>query len=126
MCISLTRDTQGWSCLDASDAIRKESKYILTVFLQLRQVLDIKPEQAVILERYSDSAGGYIGLDESNPQAFKTLIRAAKAKLKLRLKATVTPIESEEVGQEKPSQNIMDSVAVRYSGCTLASWRRSS
>ncbi|SMQ45344.1 unnamed protein product [Zymoseptoria tritici ST99CH_3D7] len=58
---------------------------------KLRQVLDIKPEQHVQLERYSDSAGGYITLDESNPQVFKTLIRAAKAKLKLRLKATVTP-----------------------------------
>lgn len=62
------------------------------VVTQLRQVLDIKPDQHVVLERYSDSAGGYISLNETNPQAFKTLIRAAKAKLKLRLKATVAPI----------------------------------
>ena len=56
-------------------------------------MLGIKPEQLVVFERFSDSAGGYITLDPKNPQVFKTLIRAAKAKLKLRLKATVTPVE---------------------------------
>ncbi|EME46621.1 hypothetical protein DOTSEDRAFT_70590 [Dothistroma septosporum NZE10] len=69
---------------------------------KLRQVLDIKPEQTVVLERYSDSAAGYITLDESNPQVFKTLIRAAKAKLKLRLKATVSPVNISVVQEEKP------------------------
>ena len=51
-----------------------------------------------MLERFSDSAGGYITLNQSNPQVFKTLIRAAKAKGKLRLKATVSPLA---VPQEK-------------------------
>ncbi|KAK3678941.1 hypothetical protein LTR78_001394 [Recurvomyces mirabilis] len=63
---------------------------------KLRHVLSIKPEQTVVFERFSDSSGGFVTLDPSNPQVFKTLIRAAKAKLKLRLKATVTPIEQEE------------------------------
>lgn len=66
---------------------------------KLRQVLDIKPEQHMILERYSDSIGGYVTLDEDNLQVFKTLIRAAKAKLKLRLKITVTPAD----GSAEPS-----------------------
>ncbi|KAK5674619.1 hypothetical protein LTS10_012620 [Elasticomyces elasticus] len=61
---------------------------------KLRHVLGVKPEQQVVFERFSDSAGGFIILDPNNPQVFKTLIRAAKAKLKLRLKATVTPVEA--------------------------------
>ncbi|KAF7197887.1 hypothetical protein HII31_00976 [Pseudocercospora fuligena] len=77
---------------------------------RLRQVLDIKPEQTVVLERYSDSAGGYITLDEKNPQVFKTLIRAAKAKGKLRLKATVTPTD---VPQEKEAPVEAKKVAVK-------------
>lgn len=63
---------------------------------KLRHLLGIKPEQSVVFERFSDSAGGYITLDPNNPQVFKTLIRAAKAKLKLRLKATVSPVPTEE------------------------------
>ncbi|KAK3068651.1 hypothetical protein LTR53_013618 [Teratosphaeriaceae sp. CCFEE 6253] len=74
---------------------------------KLRHILDIKPEQHVVFERFSDSAGGFIVLDPNNPQVFKTLIRAAKAKLKLRLKATVTPLEPKEEGiseVEAPAQ----------------------
>ena len=41
-------------------------------------------------ERFSDSAGSYIALDSNNPAVYKQLYRAAKAKLKLRIKATVT------------------------------------
>ncbi|KXT03022.1 hypothetical protein AC578_685 [Pseudocercospora eumusae] len=77
---------------------------------RLRHVLDIKPEQTVVLERYSDSAGGYITLDEKNPQVFKTLIRAAKAKGKLRLKATVTPTD---LPQEKEAPVEAKKVAVK-------------
>lgn len=43
-----------------------------------------------MFERFSDSAGAYIVLDSSSPQVYKTLFRAAKAKLKLRLRATVS------------------------------------
>ncbi|KAK5168139.1 uncharacterized protein LTR77_006707 [Saxophila tyrrhenica] len=86
---------------------------------KLRHALNIKPEQTVVFERFSDSAGGYITLDQSNPQVFKTLIRAAKAKLKLRLKATVSPIieepavEATETSEEKPKHKAMEPVIVR-------------
>ncbi|WPH01256.1 Hypothetical protein R9X50_00409400 [Acrodontium crateriforme] len=60
---------------------------------KLRQCLNIKPEQTAVFERFSDSAGGFVTLDPTKPQVFKTLIRAAKAKLKLRIKATVTPLD---------------------------------
>ena len=42
-----------------------------------------------MFERYSDSAGAYVTLDSDKPQVYKTLFRAAKAKLKLRLRATI-------------------------------------
>lgn len=44
-------------------------------------------------ERFSDSAASYITLDPANTQSYKTLFRAAKAKLKLRLRAT-TPMDN--------------------------------
>ncbi|KAK5129585.1 hypothetical protein LTR08_003050 [Meristemomyces frigidus] len=85
---------------------------------KLRQLLAIKPEQYVVFERFSDSAGGYITLDANNPQVFKTLVRAAKAKLKLRLKATVTPVEKEEeptrdVAEAEPELKVAEPVIVR-------------
>jgi next-to-BRCA1 protein 1 len=49
-----------------------------------------------VLERYSDSSASYVTLDSDKPQVYKTLFRAAKAKLKLRLRATV-PGEQPEV-----------------------------
>ena len=61
---------------------------------QLRNLLCIAPDQAVIFERYSDSAAGYVLLDESNPAVFKTLIRAAKAKLKLKLRASAPKVDA--------------------------------
>lgn len=92
--------------------------HILTL-PQLRLLLGIKPEQSVVFERFSDSAGGYITLDPNNPQVFKTLIRAAKAKLKLRLKATVSPLPEPEQkpepkkAEEKIVQKPMEPVIVR-------------
>ena len=41
-------------------------------------------------ERFSDSAGAYIKLDSHNPSVYKQLYRAAKAKLKLRIRATIS------------------------------------
>lgn len=76
--------------------------------LQLRSALSIKPEQKVTFERFSDSAGGYITLDPSNPQVFKTLNRAAKAKLKLRLKATVTPDPAVEAATNEALDEIIN------------------
>jgi next-to-BRCA1 protein 1 len=52
-------------------------------------LLGVPANVNVIFERYSDSAGNYIFLDESNPSVYKQLYRAAKAKSKLRIKATV-------------------------------------
>lgn len=59
-------------------------------------MLGIPANQTVIFERYSDSAAAYVVLDPTNHGVYKTLFRAAKAKLKLRLKASVpsdTPSE---------------------------------
>lgn len=49
-----------------------------------------------MFERFSDSAGSYITLDSNNPSVYKQLYRAAKAKLKLRIKATVTDMPSQK------------------------------
>lgn len=57
--------------------------------LQLRQLLIIPPTQDIVLERFSDSAGAYIILDSNNPSIYKQLYRAAKAKLKLRIKVSI-------------------------------------
>lgn len=55
-------------------------------------------DQEVLFERYSDSAASYVTLDPTNPAVYKQLYRAAKAKLKLRIKAT--PIyPGEEAGE---------------------------
>jgi next to BRCA1 gene 1 protein len=58
--------------------------------LQLRFLLALPPDADVTFERFSDSAGSYVALDSENPAIYKQLYRAAKAKLKLRIKATVT------------------------------------
>ncbi|KAI9889777.1 MAG: hypothetical protein M1814_004979 [Vezdaea aestivalis] len=63
---------------------------------KLRILLAILPAQTLLLERFSDSAGTFIVLDSANPHIYKQLYRAAKAKLKLRIKATV--IEKEQAG----------------------------
>ncbi|PSN67961.1 hypothetical protein BS50DRAFT_551142 [Corynespora cassiicola Philippines] len=43
----------------------------------------------------ADPAGAYVTLDSDKPQVYKTLFRAAKAKLKLRLRATIPSQEPE-------------------------------
>ncbi|KAL8653555.1 MAG: hypothetical protein Q9210_002037 [Variospora velana] len=57
---------------------------------KLRSLLAVPPSQDITFERFSDSAGSYIPLDSNNPAVYKQLYRAAKAKLKLRIKATIT------------------------------------
>jgi next-to-BRCA1 protein 1 len=42
-----------------------------------------------VFERYSDSAASYVTLETDKPHVYKTLFRAAKAKLKLRLRASI-------------------------------------
>ncbi|EXJ67117.1 uncharacterized protein A1O5_09764 [Cladophialophora psammophila CBS 110553] len=56
---------------------------------KLRTLLAIPPEQDVRFDRFSDSQARYITLDSNDPAIYKQLYRAAKAKLKLRLRATV-------------------------------------
>ena len=63
------------------------------MILQLRTLLALPPNKRVVFERYSDSAGTFITLDSANASVYKQLYRAAKAKLKLRIKATVTDVE---------------------------------
>ncbi|KAL8713916.1 MAG: hypothetical protein Q9220_002062 [cf. Caloplaca sp. 1 TL-2023] len=57
---------------------------------KLRSLLSVPSGHSVTFERFSDSAGAYISLDSNNPAVYKQLYRAAKAKLKLRIKATIT------------------------------------
>lgn len=49
-----------------------------------------------MFERYSDSAASYIVLDSNNPGIYKQLYRAAKAKLKLRIRVTSLPLPGDE------------------------------
>ncbi|OAP58897.1 hypothetical protein AYL99_06194 [Fonsecaea erecta] len=56
---------------------------------KLRSLLAISPEQDVRFDRFSDSQARYITLDSNDPAIYKQLYRAAKAKLKLRLRATI-------------------------------------
>ena len=60
---------------------------------QLRTLLAIPEAADVKFERYSDSAAGWMTLDPQNSAVYKQLYRAAKAKLKLRIKASLAPAE---------------------------------
>ncbi|KAJ4361685.1 hypothetical protein N0V95_001669 [Ascochyta clinopodiicola] len=62
---------------------------VTDLIVQLRSGLQIRDDEQVVFERYSDSAAAYVILDSSAPAVYKTLFRAAKAKLKLRLRATI-------------------------------------
>ncbi|KAL8763044.1 MAG: hypothetical protein Q9184_001071 [Pyrenodesmia sp. 2 TL-2023] len=68
----------------------------LSLLCLLRSLLAVPPSQSITFERFSDSASSYIPLDSSNPAVYKQLYRAAKAKLKLRIRATVTDAASPE------------------------------
>ncbi|OKL62980.1 hypothetical protein UA08_02066 [Talaromyces atroroseus] len=74
---------------------------------KIRQFLSVPPTETLVLERYSDSFANYILLDSENPAVYKQLYRAAKAKLKLRIKATTTsqtlPAVSDNSQSQEPS-----------------------
>ncbi|GME52823.1 Zz type zinc finger domain-containing protein [Neofusicoccum parvum] len=74
---------------------------------KLRQLLNIPENQEVVFERFSDSAGAYITLDPENPQVYKTLFRAAKAKLKLRLRATIVNEQAQPAPMD-PLHSMLD------------------
>ncbi|KAH5370053.1 hypothetical protein HBI81_039540 [Parastagonospora nodorum] len=69
---------------------------------KLRSILQVTADEHVVFERYSDSSASYVTLDSDKPQVYKTLFRAAKAKLKLRLRATI-PGEQTEVPTFAPA-----------------------
>ncbi|KAJ5116458.1 hypothetical protein N7456_000806 [Penicillium angulare] len=87
---------------------------------KLRTLLGVPADVNVILERYSDSAGSYIRLDSDNASVYKQLHRAAKAKSKLRIKAsTVDPSvpapsdttpPAEQLGQSPPRYSYLETV----------------
>lgn len=59
------------------------------MLLQLRFLLSIPPTSEAVFERFSDSAAAFVVLDPNNASVYKQLYRAAKAKLKLRIKVTI-------------------------------------
>ncbi|EXJ84998.1 hypothetical protein A1O3_05673 [Capronia epimyces CBS 606.96] len=75
--------------------------------LKLRFLLNIPAEQEVRFDRFSDSAGTYITLDSNNPAIYKQLYRAAKAKLKLRLRAVVEVPAKPETSEDTPGTSKM-------------------
>ncbi|KAF2745269.1 hypothetical protein M011DRAFT_406676 [Sporormia fimetaria CBS 119925] len=66
-------------------------------FRSIHDLLDIPEDDSLLLERYSDSQQSYVTLDPNNVSVYKTLFRAAKAKLKLKLRATLVPRHVDEV-----------------------------
>ncbi|KAL2152610.1 hypothetical protein VTH82DRAFT_5794 [Thermothelomyces myriococcoides] len=67
-----------------------------TFELKVRSALNLPTDADVLFERYSDSAGAYIALDQRNTAVYKQMYRAAKAKHKLKLRVTVKKAVSEE------------------------------
>lgn len=65
---------------------------------KIRELLALPPTQKVQFERYSDSAARFIVLDPENTAVYKQLFRAAKAKLKLRIRLTT-------VADDAPPEN---------------------
>ncbi|POS83924.1 hypothetical protein EPUL_004119, partial [Erysiphe pulchra] len=51
---------------------------------------------STVFERYSDSTRTYVVLDPNNVSTYKQLHRAARAKLRLRLRASIIPNEKDE------------------------------
>jgi next-to-BRCA1 protein 1 len=87
---------------------------------KLRTLLGVPADVNVILERYSDSAGSYIRLDSDNVAVYKQLHRAAKAKSKLRIKASTvdssvpapsdTTASTEQMSQSPPRYSYLETV----------------
>lgn len=126
-------------CAALRDSHDRESSYDISIYLtysqthiatnnathQLRFLLAIPPSQPVIFERFSDSAGAYTTLDSNNPSVYKQLYRAAKAKLKLRIKATLVdnnatadPTTTEAVHETSTAADCLNSQ--RYEPATEA------
>lgn len=66
-----------------------------------------------MFERFSDSAGAYIALDSNNPSVYKQLYRAAKAKLKLRIKVSVAEMPTPKLEAVKVDSVSPDRLTLR-------------
>lgn len=84
---------------------------------KLRFLLQIPATTEVKFDRFSDSAGTYVTLDSANPAVYKQLYRAAKAKLKLRLKATImAPEKPVEIVEPKDDPATVEPKFADYRG----------
>ncbi|KAF8539819.1 hypothetical protein BDD12DRAFT_76259 [Trichophaea hybrida] len=73
---------------------------------KLKELLAIPQTQDVKFERYSDSAASYVTLDPQNSGVYKQLYRAAKAKLKLRIKVTSAAHDPPVVPNDAASERV--------------------
>ncbi|RKF64339.1 putative zz type zinc finger domain-containing protein [Erysiphe neolycopersici] len=63
---------------------------------KLCQLLEIPSQSKAVFERFSDSSRTYVLLDPNNVSTYKQLHRAARAKLRLRLRASMIYNEKDE------------------------------
>jgi next-to-BRCA1 protein 1 len=75
---------------------------------KLRTALSIPADTEALIERYSDSAGAYVVLDQANTSVYKQLYRAAKAKHKLKLRVTIHRNEPEDEKPEPKPASVED------------------
>ncbi|KAF8420826.1 hypothetical protein EV426DRAFT_610898 [Tirmania nivea] len=87
---------------------------------KLKELLSIPEHEDVIFERWSDSAASYIVLDSNKPAVYKQLYRAAKAKLKLRIKVT-HPALGATVPEPFISNNSTETLIPPYASTTQLS-----
>lgn len=80
---------------------------------KLRNLLLISSTQDAVFERYSDSSASFITLDSSNSSVYKQLYRAAKAKGKLRLRATIIDKASPKPELSQTSSALPDRLTSR-------------
>lgn len=83
---------------------------------KVKSLLSIADEEAITIERFSDSVGEFVVLDADVPTVYKQLYRAARAKQKLRIRIvspTAEPVPTNESNISLvPSENtIVNSIA---------------
>lgn len=100
----------GSSCdplqpLPGHNGSRYRCRNVLTHPPQLRSLLEIPDGIPIKFQRWSDSGSSYEELDPSDNSVFKKLARAARAKLKLRIRATVPPMPNGSPPYSVPSEH---------------------
>ncbi|CAK7234956.1 hypothetical protein SCUCBS95973_009108 [Sporothrix curviconia] len=99
--------------LDAEGKVYKKAKVpygVLTAGLstleaKLRDFLAIEEDKPYHFERFSDSAANHIPLVHTNPSVYRQLLRAAKAKQKLKLRVVYEPTEGTTAAAEAEADN---------------------